>query len=716
MTETRAAAVEILRTLVGRDDAQFHDGQFEAIETLVDQRRRALVVQRTGWGKSAVYFVSTLLLRRRGAGPTILVSPLLALMRDQIAAASRAGVRAVAINSTNAHEWADVQGQLARDEVDVLLVSPERLNNPSFRENQLPDLMRRVGMLVVDEAHCISDWGHDFRPDYRRLRDLIAQMPAGVPVLATTATANSRVVKDVAEQLDAGSPTFNSGLDTTDDADTAVVTIRGPLARASLRLGVLRLPDSRARLAWLLSHISELPGSGIIYALTVSAAEDTARLLRDAGHNVRAYTGQTDTAEREESEEMLKGNQVKALVATSALGMGFDKPDLGFVLHLGAPSSPVAYYQQVGRAGRATDNADVLLLPGTEDEAIWQYFATASMPNEQRANAVLDALNATDGPLSTPALESRVDIRRTPLELLLKVLDVDGVVRRVTGGWVATGAPWNYDRERYERIAAERVAEQQHMLEYERTSECRMEYLQRSLDDTTAAPCGRCDNCAGVWYPADVLDDATASASSALDRVGVPIEPRGQWPTGADRLGVDAKGRIALTERVTEGRALARLTDLGWGNTLRDIFAPSAVDAPASAPLLAACVRVLAEWGWDDRPVGIVMMPSRAHPLLVASIAEHLARVGRLPLLGALELEGSGPRGESGGNSAYRLASVWNVFVVGPDLAGVLAGATGPVLLVDDLADSRWTLTVAGRLLRRAGAPGVLPFALALRS
>ncbi len=716
MTETRAAAVDILRTLVGRDDAQFHDGQFEAIETLVDQRRRALVVQRTGWGKSAVYFVSTLLLRRRGAGPTILVSPLLALMRDQIAAASRAGVRAVAINSTNAHEWADVQGQLARDEVDVLLVSPERLNNPSFRENQLPDLMRRVGMLVVDEAHCISDWGHDFRPDYRRLRDLIAQMPAGVPVLATTATANSRVVKDVAEQLDAGSPTSTSGLDTTDDANTAVVTIRGPLARSSLRLGVLRLPDSRARLAWLLSHISELPGSGIIYALTVSAAEDTARLLRDAGHNVRAYTGQTDTAEREESEEMLKGNQVKALVATSALGMGFDKPDLGFVLHLGAPSSPVAYYQQVGRAGRATDNADVLLLPGTEDEAIWQYFATASMPNEQRANAVLDALNATDGPLSTPALESRVDIRRTPLELLLKVLDVDGVVRRVTGGWVATGAPWNYDRERYERIAAERVAEQQHMLEYERTSECRMEYLQRSLDDTTAAPCGRCDNCAGVWYPADVLDDATASASSALDRVGVPIEPRGQWPTGADRLGVEAKGRIAPSDRVTEGRALARLTDLGWGNTLRDIFAPSAVDAPASAPLLAACVRVLAEWGWDDRPVGIVMMPSRAHPLLVASIAEHLARVGRLPLLGALELEGSGPRGESGGNSAYRLASVWNGFVVGPDLAGVLAGAGGPVLLVDDLADSRWTLTVAGRLLRRAGAPGVLPFALALRS
>jgi ATP-dependent DNA helicase RecQ len=713
VTETRIAAIEVLRTLVGRDDADFHEGQFEAIETLVDLRRRALVVQRTGWGKSAVYFVSTLLLRRQGAGPTILVSPLLALMRDQIAAAARAGVRAVAINSTNAHEWSDVQQQLANDEVDVLLVSPERLNNPAFRENQLPDLIRRVGMLVVDEAHCISDWGHDFRPDYRRLRDLIAQMPLGVPVLATTATANSRVVNDVAEQLDTG---IDSSQAPDGANDVGVVTIRGPLARASLRLGVLRLPDARSRLGWLLSHIDELPGSGIIYALTVSAAEDTARLLRDAGHNVRAYTGQTDTGEREQSEEMLKNNEVKALVATSALGMGFDKPDLGFVLHLGAPSSPVAYYQQVGRAGRATENADVLLLPGAEDEAIWQYFATASMPNELRAHAVLDALSTHDGPLSTPALESRVDIRRTPLELLLKVLDVDGVVRRVTGGWVATGMAWTYDRERYERIAAERVAEQQHMLEYERTTECRMEYLQRSLDDDTATPCGRCDNCAGVWYPQDVRDDATATATASLDRVGVALDPRAQWPTGADRLGVPAKGKIAPSDRVSEGRALARLTDLGWGNTLRDIFAPSAIDAPATPAMLAACVRVLAEWGWESRPVGVVAMPSRRHPHLVNSVAAGLAQIGRLPYLGALDLVGDGPIGDSGGNSAYRLSNVWNGFSVGPELADALARANGPVLLVDDLADSRWTLTVAGRLVRQAGATAVLPFTLALRS
>ncbi|MFZ0141179.1 MAG: DEAD/DEAH box helicase, partial [Aeromicrobium sp.] len=434
-TDTQTRALESLRRLTGLPDADFHEGQLEAISALVDDHRRALVVQRTGWGKSAVYFIATALLRQQGAGPTLLVSPLIALMRDQVAAAERAGVRAVAINSANAHEWDDVRARLAADDVDVLLVSPERLTNPRFREEQLPVLRERMGLLVVDEAHCISDWGHDFRPDYRRLADLIASMPDGVPVLATTATANARVVTDVAEQLGSGG---------TDDG---VLTLRGSLARTSLRLGSLTLPTSRERLGWLLSHLPDLPGSGIIYTLTVSGAEDTARLLAEAGHQVSAYTGRTDPDERIRLEEALKNDELKALVATSALGMGFDKPNLGFVVHLGAPSSPVAYYQQVGRAGRATERADVLLMPGHEDADIWHYFATASMPSPNKASAVLSALG--DEPLSTPALESRVDIRRTPLELLLKVLVVDGSVRRVKGGWVSTGQPWTYDEERY---------------------------------------------------------------------------------------------------------------------------------------------------------------------------------------------------------------------------------------------------------------------------
>jgi ATP-dependent DNA helicase RecQ len=731
-------ALAILRELTGRPDAVFREGQDAAVAALVERQQRALVVQRTGWGKSAVYFVSTALLRRRGAGPTLLVSPLLALMRDQVAAAARAGIKAVEISSANATEWDDVAARLAADDVDVLLVSPERLTNPRFRDEQLPGLVSRCGLLVVDEAHCISDWGHDFRPDYRRIRDLLGQLPAGTPVLATTATANERVVADVAEQLGAGG--------------VEVTTVRGPLARDSLRLGVLRLDTDRARLAWLATHVSDLPGSGIVYTLTVAAAEETAALLRDAGHEVRAYTGRLDDADRKDAEEALRENRVKALVATSALGMGFDKPDLGFVVHLGAPSSPVSYYQQVGRAGRAVEHADVLLLPGPEDIAIWQWFATSSMPREDHAAAVLSAM--ADGKAwSVARLETVADVRRSRLELLLKVLAVDGAVERVQGGWRSTGRPWVYDADRYARVTQTREAEQRAMLAYARpvdSAECRMAFLQEALDDPTAAPCGRCDVCAGPWYEADVPAGAAEAASARLDRPGVELAPRAQWPTGADRLGVQVKGKIAAGEQVETGRAVARLTDLGWGQRLRtllgddgvggvarlteDLEAPSieedpdaafdvthrvirpglASDGPPDDDLLKACARVLGSWDWAQRPAAVVAMPSRRRPALVSGVAQGLARLGRLPYLGELDLAHGGPTGQPGGNSAFRLAGVWGRLVVSEELRERLASLAAPVLLVDDLADSRWTVTVAGRELRRAGASAVLPFVLAL--
>lgn len=691
-------ATAVLRQLVGRDDVTFRDGQLEAIEALVGGGRRVLVVQRTGWGKSAVYFVASRLQRAKGAGPALIVSPLLALMRDQIAAAERAGVRAVSMNSANAQEWDEVRGRLARDEVDVLLVSPERLNNPRFRAEQLPDLTRRCGLLVVDEAHCVSDWGHDFRPDYRRIKDLLGELPAGTPVLATTATANERVVHDVAEQLAAGT-------------EGEVLTVRGPLARDSLRLAVLPRSGMDRHLAWLTTHLGRLEGSGIIYTLTVSAAEDVAAALQAAGHEVAAYTGRSDAEERASMEEALRHNRVKALVATSALGMGFDKPDLGFVVHLGAPSSPVAYYQQVGRAGRATERADVVLLPGHDDVSIWKHFASSSMPREDQAAAVITALAEAGRPLSTAALETIVDIRRTRLELLLKVLDVDGAVERVSGGWIGTGQPWVYDAERYERVAAAREAEQQHMLDYIDTTGCRMAFLQRTLDDASARDCGRCDRCAGPWIDAEVADDALGSARSTLDRAGVDLDPRAQWPSGMDRLGVPVKGRIPADEAMSPGRALARVTDLGWGPRLRELLSE---DQPVPDQVVRAVVRVLAEWGWQTRPAGIVVVPSRSRPTLVTSLADQLGQIGRLPVLGALTPVDGGPVGEPGGNSAYRLAGVWERLTVDPELAHQLPGLTGPVLLVDDVVHSRWTMTTAARALRRAGSQEVLPFALAV--
>ena len=743
----RDQAERCLRSLAG-PGAALRDDQWTAIRALVEDRRRALVVQRTGWGKSAVYFTATALLRSRGSGPSVIVSPLLALMRNQIEAAGRAGIRARTVNSANTDEWDQVYAEVAAGEVDVLLVSPERLNNPGFRDLVLPKLIAAAGMLVVDEAHCISDWGHDFRPDYRRLRTLLDSLPPGVPVLATTATANARVTRDVAEHLGDGT-----------------LVLRGSLDRASLHLAVARLPTAQQRLAWLAEHLGELPGSGIIYTLTVAAARETASFLRSRDHDVAAYTGQDDHHERVAAEDSLLANELKALVATSALGMGFDKPDLGFIVHLGAPPSPIAYYQQIGRAGRATDRAEVILLPGREDADIWAYFGSLAFPPEPVVRSALAALAEAGRPLSTAALETRVDLSRGRLEMMLKVLDVDGAVRRVSGGWAATGAGWAYDADRYARVAAERSREQQAMLGYAAAGTCRMEYLRRELDDPAAAPCGRCDNCTGRHWPQEVSQAAAAAAGGRLLRPGVEIIPRRMWPTGMRELGVEVSGKIDPGLSAEPGRAIGRLTDLGWGPRLRALLASDgpAPDGPAAdshaadnhAPdrpvpdhpvpdgpvpdgsasdsrpvpdgsasdsrpvpdhpvpdgpvpdglasdsrpvpdgsasdsrpvpdhpvpddLVAAVVKVLAAWDWDQRPAGVVTLPSRTRPQLVESLGLRIAEIGRIPHLGGLvHRAGAQPSGSAGRqhNSAQRLAAVWRELIL-PEEVAAAAGRLG---------------------------------------
>ena len=698
--EMRNAAERSLRALAG-PDARLRADQWTAISALVADRRRALVVQRTGWGKSAVYFVATALLRERGAGPTVIVSPLLALMRNQIAAAQAAGIRARTINSANIEEWDGVHAEIEAGTIDVLLVSPERLNNPGFRDHILPKLASSAGLLVIDEAHCISDWGHDFRPDYRRLRTVIAGLALGVPVLATTATANARVTLDVAEQLGSGG-----------GGEPALV-LRGPLDRESLHLAVVRLPAAPQRLAWLADRLGELPGSGIVYTLTVAAAHDVADFLRDRGHAAEAYTGQTDPAQRLAVEEDLLGNKLKAVVATSALGMGFDKPDLGFIVHLGAPPSPVAYYQQIGRAGRGVDRAEVILLPATEDRDIWAYFASLAFPPERDVRAALAALASAGGPQSLAALEARVDLSRGRLETMLKVLDVDGAVRRVPGGWTATGQPWSYDKERYARVAAERSRERDAMLGYAETGGCRMEYLRRELDDPQAAPCGRCDNCTGVARAAGVAPGTEELARHRLRRPGVTVTPRRIWPTGMAVLGIAATGRIPAEAAAEPGRSVGRLTDIGWGGTLRRVLADGALDEPVSEDLFGAVLTVLAAWDWAERPAGVVTLPSRSRPVLVGSLGQRIAATGKLSYLGSLGYANGGLPGRQY-NSAQRLAALWRNLAVPAELRTALTGFGGPVLLVDDRVGTGWTMTVGAKLLRECGVPAVLPFALAV--
>lgn len=686
----RAEAEASLRALVGRPDAELREDQWTAIEALAVDRRRALVVQRTGWGKSAVYFVATALLRSRGAGPTVIVSPLLALMRNQIQAAERAGIHAVTINSTNPEDWRRIEAAIAEGHVDVLLVSPERLNNPGFRDEVLPRLAATTGLLVVDEAHCISDWGHDFRPDYRRIRTMLEDLRPGIPVLATTATANARVTKDVAEQLG-------------DD----VLVLRGSLDRESLRLGVVRLPTADMRLAWLADNLGSLPGSGIVYCLTVAATQEVAAYLRDRGHVVAAYSGQTETSEREALEADLAAGRVKALIATSALGMGFDAT-LGFVINLGAPSSPVSYYQQVGRAGRGTDDAVVVLLPGIEDRDIWAYFASLAFPREELVRQTLSVLAEAGRPMSTAALETYVDLNRTRLETMLKVLDVDGAVQRVSGGWVATGQEWSYDRERYARVAEARQREQQAMLDYLAHEGCRMAYLRGQLDDPAPERCGRCDNCGGLPTPTTVSEASAAEAREALARPGVAVAPRKMWPTALANLGIELKGKIA--DGAEEGRAIARLTDLGHGQALRELFRDTTPDGSVPHPLIQAMVTVLQDW--RPRVDAIVFTESARRPGLVRDLADGLSRYLQVPIVGRWSIvDPSVDPGRGAANSAQRVAAVLR--------RSALEGEIPPgarVLLVDDRTSTGWTLTVAARAIRAAGAESVVPLVLATDS
>lgn len=687
---TREEANALLSGIAG-PGAQLRDDQWVAIDSLVNQHRRMLVVQRTGWGKSAVYFIAAKLLRERGAGASLIISPLLALMRNQVSAAERAGIRAATLNSANMTEWEEVHGRVTAGEIDVLLISPERLNNPGFRDEVLPRLAGEVGMIVVDEAHCISDWGHDFRPDYRRIRDLLSGLREGVPVLATTATANDRVVADVQSQLGE-----NTGL------------LRGGLDRDSLHLSVVQLPDTTQRPAWLATHLGELDGSGIIYCLTVSAAEDLAGALESAGWNVAAYTGRTEAGERERLEHALINNELKALVATSALGMGFDKPDLGFVIHLGAPGSPVSYYQQIGRAGRGTDRADVILLPGAEDRDIWAYFASVSFPEEGVVRQLLSVLS--DDTQSTMRLESQVDLSRSRLEQVLKVLDVDGAVRRVKGGWISTGHDWHYDAQRYRDLEQARAAEQQAMLDYQSSTGCRMLFLRHQLDDATAeGPCGRCDNCTGQGPDMSVDPRVADSVREQLTAPGMRVAARKQWPTG-----INVRGKIP---GIQQGRALGRLNDIARGPALQELLAEKAW-RPTSPwqqdPWLRRIVAVLADWDWDERPVNVVALGDFDPETTALNIAtaSAIADVGRMNYGGLLPVR-EGAREVTAQNSAYRVTGLLEYWQW--EEISRLNLVEGPTLLVSDVIDTGWSTTVAGSTLADRTGHSVLPFAWASR-
>ncbi len=672
-------ALELLRQLTGNPAAVFRPDQLKAILTLTGDRGRVLLVQRTGWGKSAVYFIATRLLRDRGFGPTLLVSPLLALMRNQIEAAERLGVRALTINSSNREEWGRVEEQVNADEVDVLLISPERLANQQFRGQVLPVIGRRSGLLVIDEAHCISDWGHDFRPDYRRLVRILDRLPKGVPVLCCTATANDRVVADVAAQLGAD-----------------FVPMRGPLARPGLRLHALDKPSQAQRLVWLASVIKELPGTGIIYCLTVADTERVAGWLKSQGIKALAYSGDSDNDYRQAVEQDLLENNVKVVVATSALGMGFDKPDLAFVIHYQAPGSPVAYYQQVGRAGRALTESWGILLRGAEDADIQDYFIDTAFPPADLAKQVVSLLEREAISMTMREILAEANVRQKQLENLLKNLEVDGAVERDGGRWLRTLRTWRFDRERFESVTAQRRTEQRQMRDYINTDRCRMRLLRGFLDDPDPEQCGICDNCTRMSLDRTFDPAVVQQAAGFLRKSERVIPSRRRLP--------DNKA-ISPDRRLEAGRALAVWADGGWGRLVRS---GKYQEGRFDERLVTAALDLIRDrWRPEPEPEWVAFVPSLRRPELVPDFAYRLARsLGLVCKDAVVKVRKTEPQ-KTMQNSEQQYRNMVDAFEIGGEVP------SGPVILIDDMVDSRWTLTVVGSLLREAGSGPVFPFALA---
>jgi ATP-dependent DNA helicase RecQ len=693
----RGQALELLRRALDNPRIDFREGQWEAIEALVNRRERLLVIERTGWGKSAVYFIATRILRDRGQGPTLIVSPLLALMRNQVEAAGRLGIHALTINSTNRDDWPDLRRDILADRADALLISPERLANEEFVETVLLPVAERLGLLVVDEVHCISDWGHDFRPDYRRLVNVVKRMPRNMPILGTTATANDRVVADVQDQLG------NVGVQ------------RGSLTRETLALQNLRLPDQSARLAWLAEHVPELPGTGIVYTLTKRDADQVADWLSRNGVTSRAYYSgvvaedfQDSNSYREHLEGMLLRNEIKALVATTALGMGYDKPDLGFVVHYQAPGSVISYYQQVGRAGRAIDRAVGVLLSGREDGDVHEYFRSTAFPLEKDVQAILEALADQDD-LTAARLEQVVNLRKGKIEQALKFLSLDSPAPVIwdQGRWRRTAVPYSMDHDRIARLTQQREIEWQQLQRYIDTPGCLLQFLAEALDDPHPRPCGRCARCLG--HPIVDEEFAMALAIEAvrfLRHADLVLECKRQVAPGAfTQLGFH--GRLPPELRAEPGRILSRWGDAGWGRYVvedkrADHFRDELVDA------LAEMVRE--RWRPEPPPEWVTCVPSRHHPELVPSLARRLATRLELPYIAAVSKARDNEPQKRQENRYHRCRNLDGVFAVDQEIPG------GPVLLVDDVVDSAWTLTVVAALLRRAGSGPVWPVALATSS
>lgn len=675
--ELKKRADELLKSIYG-ESASFRNGQYEAIEAALTHNR-TLIVQKTGWGKSLIYFICTKIQRERGKGFTLVVSPLLALMENQLEAAERIGLNCLIVNSRTRDMRSEQIAAMIEGRVDLVLITPETLFSDDIQEC-FPYFS--IGLFVVDEAHCISDWGHDFRLEYSRLNRIVRKMPKTVPILGTTATANDRVVDDLKKQF--GEDVYIS---------------RGTLMRDSLSIQVLHLPDSSERYAWILQNVPRLPGSGIIYCLTQRDCDNLAGFLRTNNVKALAYHSGLSPEETEEAEKALKENRIKVLVATIKLGMGYDKGDIAFVIHYQQPSNIVAYYQQIGRAGRNIDRAYTFLMCGREDNEIQEYFIETAFPTEQEARAVYDTVmsNASTG-ISVKGIESYVNCRNNRVKKALMFLVNEEIIYKDGAKYYPSSKQFHYNREHYEEIKEIRYREQQQMRELTKTTDCLSRFVVNCLDDTTDKKCGICQNCLGyAEYPEKPDDEALMKAQEYRERLLIKIEPRKQLPNK------NFSGNINIPVPNEEGICLSKYGDPGYGMLVKR---GKYGNPPGfGEKLISKSAEVLKPIVEDNNIKAVTCVPS-LRSNIVQKFAEQLAERLGLPFVSMISKSEALPQKKME-NSYYQCRNAWGSFKLS------VSSVPESVILIDDIVDSRWTMTVCGYLLTQAGCEFVFPFALA---
>ena len=683
--ELFSRATAILKNLYG-ENARFRPGQYEAIERTIKEKR-LLVVQKTGWGKSLVYFICTKLLREEGAGVTLVISPLLALMDNQLSAARKMGLNCAALNSTTANERELILMGMEANTYDLVLATPESLMNKKFRQ-YLPDI--RIGLLVIDEAHCISDWGHDFRLEYNKIYRVIEQLQPNVPVLATTATANNHVIEDLQNQM--GKPKVS----------------RGHLMRDNLSIQILPLSDKESRYAWILDNIGRLPGTGIIYCLSRKDCTWLSDFLCENGISAEPYFS-GDGEQEKQSQETLKrflNDEIKVIVSTIKLGMGFDKGNVSFVIHFQCPKNVIAYYQQIGRAGRNISFARTFLMLGGEDYRIHKGFIENAFPTESEMKRIRQYITACPGVCTVNKICAAIDISKKKILKVLDFLEDEGLIekewRSSTSGkpyavYKSTVAPFVYRGEHYEAIKQIRYRELEQMQTIANTSECLSRTVVSCLDDIEDHDCGICSNCDPKGrFPVTVSAVSKRRAIDFLENLTIPIDPWNYWPR--NNLVADTKNYYPNLQ----GIALSKYNE-GLGKLVRDgKYSTQKFDDQ----LVRKGARVLKKYIKEHDLCCVTAVPS-LNTNVVPDYAKRLADACGLPYVDLLRKTNRSHQKDLN-NTAHQFVNAYKSFE-SISSASIPSG----VILVDDMVDSGLTLAVCGARLGQAGCERVFPLALA---